>query len=275
MSFDATCKYLAEKFPQDFATWLLGQPITLTKLEPTELSLEPIRADSLIFLESQDTILHIEFQVDPKADIPFRLADYRLRLHRRSPEKTVRQVVIYLRRSNSPLVSQTTFNAGELHHKYEVIRLWEQPVAPFLKLPGLLPFAVLCKVSNRIQTLQQVAPKIDAIANPTQQSDIAATTALLAGLVLDGTIINRILRKDIMKESVIYQEITATADAQGFQRGEQSLVLRQLQRQIGTLLPEVRSQIEALPLNQLENLGEALLDFSSATDLDNWFQSNI
>ena len=78
-----------------------------------------------------------------------------------------------------------------------------------------------------------------------------------------------------MKESVIYQEITATADAQGFQRGEQSLVLRQLQRQIGTLLPEVRSQIEALPLNQLENLGEALLDFSSATDLDNWFQSNI
>lgn len=68
MSFDSTCKYLAEKFPQDFATWLLGQSITLTKLEPTELSLEPIRADSLIFLESDNLIVHIEFQVDPIRD---------------------------------------------------------------------------------------------------------------------------------------------------------------------------------------------------------------
>ncbi len=45
--FDPTCKFLAESFPADFATWLLGQPIALTKLSPTELSLEPIRADSL------------------------------------------------------------------------------------------------------------------------------------------------------------------------------------------------------------------------------------
>lgn len=54
-----------------------------------------------------------------------------------------------------------------------------------------------------------------------------------------------------------------------------ALVLRQLQRQIGDFNPEVRSQIEALPLEQLENLGEALLDFSSGTDLNDWLQSNI
>jgi predicted transposase YdaD len=39
--FDNTCKFLAENFPSDFATWLLGKPITLTKLSPKELSLEP------------------------------------------------------------------------------------------------------------------------------------------------------------------------------------------------------------------------------------------
>lgn len=187
--------------------------------------------------------------------------------------------MIYLRRSKLPLVSQTTFDADGLHHKYNVIRLWEQPITPFLQAPGLLPFAVLCNVRDRTQTLQQIAPRIDAIANRTQQSDIAATTALLAGLVLDGTIINRILRQDVMKESVIYQEITASAKAQGFQQGahsgEQSLVLRQLHRRVGMMTPEVRSQIETLPLEQLEDLGEALLDFSDRTDLDNWLQSNL
>jgi len=36
--FDNVCKFLAENFSEDFATWLLGEPIKLTKLSPTELS---------------------------------------------------------------------------------------------------------------------------------------------------------------------------------------------------------------------------------------------
>uniref|UniRef100_B8HW22 Uncharacterized protein n=1 Tax=Cyanothece sp. (strain PCC 7425 / ATCC 29141) TaxID=395961 RepID=B8HW22_CYAP4 len=41
--FAHVCKFLAESLPADFATGLLGDPIPLTKLEPTELFLEPIR----------------------------------------------------------------------------------------------------------------------------------------------------------------------------------------------------------------------------------------
>ncbi|MFM7600550.1 MAG: hypothetical protein ACKO7R_05015, partial [Pseudanabaena sp.] len=41
---------------------MLGEAIALTKIEPSELSVEPIRADSVIFLESTEIILHIEFQ---------------------------------------------------------------------------------------------------------------------------------------------------------------------------------------------------------------------
>ena len=59
--FDPTCKFLAESFPADFATWLVGKTIAFTKLSPTELALEPIRADSLILLDSDDLILQIEF----------------------------------------------------------------------------------------------------------------------------------------------------------------------------------------------------------------------
>ncbi|MEE3717928.1 hypothetical protein V2H45_14405 [Tumidithrix elongata RA019] len=36
--YDNVCKYLAENFFADLATWLLGQPIAFTQLSPTELN---------------------------------------------------------------------------------------------------------------------------------------------------------------------------------------------------------------------------------------------
>jgi predicted transposase YdaD len=59
MAFNSTCKFLAESFSSDFAAWLIGKPIAFSKLSPSELSLEPIRADALILLDSEDLILHI------------------------------------------------------------------------------------------------------------------------------------------------------------------------------------------------------------------------
>jgi len=52
--YDNICKFLAENFKEDLATWLLGSPIKLTELSPTELSNDPIRADSLILLQSDE-----------------------------------------------------------------------------------------------------------------------------------------------------------------------------------------------------------------------------
>jgi predicted transposase YdaD len=53
MMFDNTCKFLAENFSIDLATWLLGIPIELTKVEPTELSIEPIRGSDLQVVVTQ------------------------------------------------------------------------------------------------------------------------------------------------------------------------------------------------------------------------------
>lgn len=72
--FDTVCKFLVESFPADFAAWLLGERIELSELSPSELSLEPIRADILL-LQSADRILHIEFQSRPDSDIAFRMTD--------------------------------------------------------------------------------------------------------------------------------------------------------------------------------------------------------
>lgn len=84
--YDNVCKFLAENYSRDFAQWLLGESIELTQLSPSELMVEPIRADALILLESQDTVLHLEFQTQPDPEIPFRMVDYRLRIYRRYPQ---------------------------------------------------------------------------------------------------------------------------------------------------------------------------------------------
>ena len=51
---------------------------------------------------------------------------------------------------------------------------------------------------------------------------------------------------------------------------ERSLILRQLTRRVGEFPLQVRSQVEGLSIEQLELLGEALLDFTGLPDLQQW-----
>jgi predicted transposase YdaD len=68
------------------------------------------------------------------------------------------------------------------------------------------------------------------------------------------------------------------AERFGFERGvaqgERSLILRLLSRRIGRIAPDTETKISALSVSQLEALGEALLDFSNPTDLDEWLRSH-
>jgi predicted transposase/invertase (TIGR01784 family) len=255
--FDNICKFLVENFPGNFATWLLGEEITLTKLSPKELSLEPIRTDALILLQSDELILHIEFQTEPDKKIPFRMAGYRLRAYRRFPDKRMRQVVVYLRQTDSELVYQTSFTLEETSHRFQVIRLWEQPTEEFLETPGLLPFAVLSNTPNQTSTLQAVAAEIENISDKNVQNNVTASTAILAGLVLEEEAIKRLLRRDIMRESVIYQSIKQEGREEGVRgvavnllKGGMSLEL--VAKATGLTVEQVQ-QLQELQTTQAEN----------------------
>lgn len=211
--YDDTCRFLAENFSADFASWLLGESVTLTEIKPSELSLEPIRADALILLKSEETILHLEFQTRPKQDIPFRMLDYRVRVHRRYPDKTMRQVVIYLQPTGSDRVRQTSFTLERTQHEFDVICLWEQPAALFFQYPGLLPFAALGQSVDSEATLRQVAQTVNQISDLTTRANLVAASAILAGIRLEEEVIYRLLRRDIMQESTVYRSILAEGEA--------------------------------------------------------------
>ncbi|MFM6790973.1 MAG: Rpn family recombination-promoting nuclease/putative transposase, partial [Microcystis panniformis] len=169
----------------------------------------------------EQLILHTEFQTDPDSKIPFRMLDYRIRVYRRHPQKQMRQVVIYLRRSDSPLVQENTFRLGETFHSFQVIRLWEENTPQFFHHPGLLPFAILSNTDDPEQVLSQVSRSLETIPEKQVQSNLAAATSILAGLVLNRETIKKILRSEIMRESVIYQDILEEGEEKGLQKGRQ------------------------------------------------------
>jgi predicted transposase/invertase (TIGR01784 family) len=97
-----------------------------------------------------------------------------------------------------------------------------------------------------------------------------------------------------LEDSRVYQEAKAEGKIEGITEGKiegiaegravgitegqlqegRSIVLRLLNRRIGSVAPELQSQVEALSLTGIEALGEALLDFTSEADLVNWLQSH-
>ncbi|HEY9739852.1 MAG TPA: Rpn family recombination-promoting nuclease/putative transposase [Coleofasciculaceae cyanobacterium] len=61
---------------------------------------------------------------------------------------------------------------------------------------------------------------------------------------------------------------------QGIQQGQVELILRQLERRLRAISPDIQTRIRQLSFEQLENLGEAVLDFTSTVDLTAWLQSH-
>ena len=69
-------------------------------------------------------------------------------------------------------------------------------------------------------------------------------------------------------------EIVTSWMREGMEQGKRELLLRQLRKQLGGLSRATAKRIETLPKDCLEELGEALLDFTCRSDLDAWLQTH-
>jgi predicted transposase/invertase (TIGR01784 family) len=77
-----------------------------------------------------------------------------------------------------------------------------------------------------------------------------------------------------LEQTRVYQEAKAEGESIGETREALNLILRLLNRRIGSMSIELQERVKALPLERLENLGEALLDFTNLTDLETWLSQN-
>ncbi len=263
MNFDNICKFLAEEYPKEFVRWLLTTESTEVKILKTELSLEPIRADSVTFLQTANRILHIEFQTLTISNppLPFRILDYSVRLKRqyRCP---ITQVVIFLQETSNEIAFLSEYVDETTIHRYRVVRLWEQDSGLFLDIPALLPLAPLTRTDSPQELLAQVAQRVATIPNRDERQNIAGCTEILAGLRFEKNLIRQFLREDIMQESVIYQDIV--------QKEALKWVKSFLNRRFSNIDSSIIERIDRLSTKQLEALREVLFDFSQVTDVVTW-----
>jgi Domain of unknown function (DUF4351) len=141
---------------------------------------------------------------------------------------------------------------------------------------------LLLRLLGKGQTQKQAIDRV--IAFDASDPNRAAILRLLASWKISIEITVQVDAEEelMMALSQAYLEWEQRTEQRGRQEGEQrgalkeaqALILRQLTRRIGTVAPAMQTQIQSLSLTQLENLGEALLDFSSPTDLLNWLQNH-
>jgi predicted transposase/invertase (TIGR01784 family) len=73
-----------------------------------------------------------------------------------------------------------------------------------------------------------------------------------------------------LQKTRVYREIKAEGRVEGREEATVNLVVRQLTKRFGAISQEMRTAITNLPLSEIENLSEALLDFNNLSDLQAW-----
>lgn len=178
--------------------------------------------------------------------------------------------MIFLQQTNDEIAFTDEYKDETTLHKFQVIRMWEQDPKHFLKSEALLPLAPLAESSSPEALISQVAQKIATIPNRGDRQNIAGYTQVLAGLRFDKSFIRNLLSKDIMKESVIYQDILQKGEERGEKNEAIRFVTLQLNRRFGTIDSSTIERIQILTKEQLEALGGDLLDFSNVSDVKAW-----
>ena len=155
---------------------------------------------------------------------------------------------------------------------YNVVKMWELDPQRLLEHEGLLPLATLCRDEGQGEKLLQViASKLSEIDDKGRRAEQIVSARVLAGLRYLDHLVYQILRGgDMLEESSVYQDILRKGIQQGMRKGERHLVIRLLELRLGKLSAKERSQIEELSTEEVERLAEALLDFSSQADLNEW-----
>jgi predicted transposase/invertase (TIGR01784 family) len=181
-------------------------------------------------------------------------------------------VVIYPNRS---IEQSNTDTVRELLASERIMRVYLDELGKIEELPIGVGLMVLTTIDSEAATLAA-------------RSLIARSSGDRAIIDLISTIIvykfDNLSREEVdamlgieLQQTRVYREAKAEGRAEGLEVGiqqERALVIKQLNRKLGNLSPQVQTRVSALSIERVESLGEALLDFTSMTDLEAWLSQN-
>jgi predicted transposase/invertase (TIGR01784 family) len=262
---------------------LLNQPIENAEgyeFISAEVKEKAFRFDGIFFPPAKDKskpIYFVEVQFQKKPDFYWDLiAEISMYMQQYKPKQQWKAVAIFAKRSHDPgkLVQfEEMFDSGR------IVRI------------HLDELAKRSATSLGVGIVQLVVAKprdaIDLVENLTATAKVDEETLKLIETVLVYKF-PKLSRQEIeamftigdLKQTRVYQDAKQEGWQEGRQEGRQegelqkaqSLVLRQLTRRLGKLDSRLTEAVEKLEISQLDDLAEALLDFTGVSDLEVWLK---
>ena len=176
-----------------------------------------------------------------------------------------------------------------LEFNYKVIQLNRLDWRDFLSQPNPVASALMAKMNIASEDRPRVKSECLRLLatlrlNPARMRLISGfiDTYLRLNVEEERQFLLELSRIEPVERQVVMEIVTSWMQQgieqglqQGRQEGELALIMRLLNRRLDGVAPEVEERIQSLSINQLEDLGEALLDFSDASDLAAWLDGHI
>jgi predicted transposase/invertase (TIGR01784 family) len=268
---------------------LLGEPIENAdyyQFTSAEIKEKAFRFDGIFLPDREDQpIYFVEVQFQNKPDFYWEfIAEINLYLNQYRPVQDWKAVALFAQRRFG--VESLTLYQQELLENGRLIPIYLDELPSGSIGLGLIQL-ILAQESQAPVLVQQLLQRAKTeIPNPFVARDIIdlLETVLVSKFAkLSREEIQSMFLLSDLKQTRVYQEAKQEGRQEGKQEGRQEgrqegevqLLLRQLSKRFGPISDRRIQMINKLELEQLDELGEALLDFTDSMELDRWLQSHI
>jgi predicted transposase/invertase (TIGR01784 family) len=260
---------------------LLGEPIENAdgyQFISAEIKEKAFRFDGIFIPDREDKPLYfVEVQFQNKPDFYWEfIAEINLYLNQYKPVQDWKAIALFAQR-RFEVISLSSYQQ-ELINNGRIIPLYLDEVRSGSIGVGLIQLILAQDVQAPILVQQLLQRARTEIVDPSVTRDIIdlLETVLVSKFAqLNREEIQAMFLLSDIKQTRVYQDAKQEGRQEGRQEGEVRIVLRLLSKRVGMISDRQIQMINNLTLEQLDDLGDALLDFGNIADLDNWLRSHF
>jgi predicted transposase/invertase (TIGR01784 family) len=254
---------------------LLGEPPENAegyKFTSVEVKEKAFRFDGIFMPDSgEKPIYFVEVQFQPKPEFYWEfITEINIYLNQYKPQQDWQAVALFAKRSLD--VEVLTNYQQELVNSGRIKRIYLDEIPSGSIGMGLIEL-IVSKENQAPELVKNLMQRTKTeISNDSEREgiiELLETVLLSKFSQLTRQEIEAMFLVNDIKQTRVYQE----AKQEGREVEATNLLLRQLSKRFGKLTDSYIQKISNLKIAQLEDLGEALLDFRDIHDLDEWFKS--
>ncbi|NET73562.1 MAG: Rpn family recombination-promoting nuclease/putative transposase [Sphaerospermopsis sp. SIO1G2] len=267
---------------------LLGKPLENAQgyqFKSVEVKEKAFRFDGIFMPDNEEKPIYFaEVQFQPKPEFYWEfITEINLYLNQYKPKQDWQAVAIFPNRSLD--VKELTNYQQELVDSGRITRIYLDEMPPGSIGMGLIEL-ILSQETQAPEIVKNLMSRTKTeISNNSEREgiiDLLETVLLSKFSKLSRKEIEAMFLVSDIKQTRVYQEAKQEGMEEGEQKGklegrkegEVKLLVRLISKRFGKLKDSQIQTINKLSLEQLEGLGEALLDFGDVNDLDEWLKSH-